>query len=402
MATRYKATQELECWKVHTCVECGSVFRYRFRRTKVATGGSKEQALASARRMAHAAMTNEVDPHPCPVCGVYQPDMVASGRVRLHGWLLGVAAAGVLLPLILGMADVLTMNVAALAAAGVAAVMGVTQLLVDVRNPNRRLERNRALARKRQENRAIRLELLQPGEVPDPLPESRGLSFGRAHQAALTLFGLGVAALLAAEVLRVGQGWPLNPPWYPPVAGPGDRTYVYFPDKIQSIKGYWKGKPYAVVANAAEVGLRNPALSARSKDNVWGNKIEAKSDETASRSTLWAEITVPDEAELAGKTLAVRLRMDTSYPRMRGNDRFEEVRQRFQHQAELYLASPHAGQQYRLAWWVGGLGGAAAVVLASLWLMRVSRSLRKQANPTRVIAMDEGVPEGLAYEPPPG
>ena len=186
------------------------------------------------------------------------------------------------------------------------------------------------------------------------------------------------------------------------MAGPRDQTYVYFPEKITSIKGYWQGKPHAEVANARELGLKNASLSVRSQDNIWGNEIRAKSSETASRSTLWTEITVPDQPELADQTMDVRLRMDVRYPRMRGNDKFAVVPQSFRHQAELHLAAPHAGRQYRLAWWLGGLGGAVAVLLASLWLIRVSQSLRKQANPTKVVGMGEDVPGGLAYEPPQG
>ena len=51
--------------------------------------------------------------------------------------------------------------------------------------------------------------------------------------------------------MRRQSASPLNAAWYPPVAGPGDEPYLYLPDSIASIKGFWTGTSPHVTAHIA-------------------------------------------------------------------------------------------------------------------------------------------------------
>src|SRR5438105_3171170 len=95
MATTYKSTIEVRCWKEHTCVNCGGTFAYLFVRKVTGRAPTAEAATTCARAAALKAIQNEVDLHPCPACGLYQPDMVGAKRARRH-WMLLWATLGLL------------------------------------------------------------------------------------------------------------------------------------------------------------------------------------------------------------------------------------------------------------------------------------------------------------------
>src|SRR6185437_9310048 len=128
MATTYKSTIEINVWKEHTCIGCNGRFRYLFKRKKTGQGGTPEAASAAARKAVVQALEHEVDMHPCPGCGLYQPDMVGSRRSKRHWWVIAITWAALLLMMILMLTDVLPAGTAALAAAGTCAVLGLVHL----------------------------------------------------------------------------------------------------------------------------------------------------------------------------------------------------------------------------------------------------------------------------------
>ena len=286
MATTYKSTIEINVWKEHSCIGCTSRFRYLFKRKKTGQGGTPEAASAAARKAVINALEQEVDVHPCPGCGLYQPDMVGSRRSTRHWWVIAASWAALLLLMILMLTDVLSASAAALAAAATCAVLGLVHLLIDFNNPNRNLESNQQLAQQKVERGDL---WIPPGSKADAVSEAPAFGWSTAHAVAYVLFGLGLLALLSPEVLRLLHGWPANAVWYPQVAGPGDDPYIYFPNKITSVKGYWQGNVRAEVLNAAEVGLNAAQIGASSQTDNWGNTIQIGSKESkTSTKTLWA------------------------------------------------------------------------------------------------------------------
>lgn len=387
MATTYKSTIEINVWKEHTCLSCNSRFRYLFKRKKTGQGGTPEKASAAARQAVVKALEHEVDLHPCPGCGLYQPDMVGSRRSTRHWWVIAVNWAALLLMMILMLSDVLPAGTAALAAAATCAVLGLVHLLIDFNNPNRNLESNQQLAQQKVERGDL---WVPPGSKAEAVAEMPSFGWSTAHAVAYVMFGLGLLALVSPELLRLMHGWPANTAWYPQVAGPGDQPYVYFPNKITSVKGYWRGLSKAQVVNAAEVGLPSTELRTESKQDSWGNSISIGSKESkTSTNTLWVRVFLPNDPRLEGKTLKLKMALNVSYPKLNGNS-FDEVSEPYSHTAEIRLSGAGAGSRYKAWWWGGFLGGVLLISISSIMLVRLSTGMCKLAQPTSIFAPGEG------------
>ncbi len=408
MATTYKSTIEINVWKEHACIGCGGRFRYLFKRKKTGQGGTPDAASAAARKAALKALEHEVDMHPCPGCGLYQPDMVGSRRSTRHWWVIAVTSILLLVLMILMLSDVMLAGMAAWAAAAICTMVGLVHLLIDTDNPNRDLERNHLLGQQKVERGDL---WVPPGSKPAPEAEMPVFGWSTAHSVAYVLFGLGILALASPELLRLMNGWPASPNWYPQVAGPGDQPYTYFPNKITSVKGYWRGVGKAVVANAAELGLINPDLRIETKQDNWGQSISIGSKESkTSTNTLWMRVLLPNDARLEGKTLKLKMALNVTYPKLNGKS-FDEVSESYSHTAEIPLSSTGAGGRYRSWWWGGFLGGVVLITISSIMLVRLSNDLRKLANPTTIFSPgegkaekqpDESIPEVLPADPPRG
>jgi hypothetical protein len=410
MATTYKSTIEINVWKEHSCIGCGSHFRYLFKRKKTGQGNSPEAASAAARQAVLSALQHEVDFHPCPGCGLFQPDMLGTRRWARHWWVTGIGWAALLLLLILALSDVMVTNTAVLAAAATCAVLGLIHLVIDINNPNSNLEANRQKAQQRVEKGDL---WVPPNSKTQPEAEIPQFGWSVAHAVAYMIFGLGVLAFLSPEALRLMHGWPASPDWYPLVAGPGDDPYIYFPNKITSVKGYWRGTGQAFVENAAELGIPPTTLRTESKNSSWGDSINIGSRESkTSTNTLWLRVQLPNDPKLEGKTLKIRMQLTVLYPDLQGSS-FEDVTRTFQHSAVLPLQGASAGSRYHSWWWGGVIGGVLLTTISSITLIRLSGKLNKMANPTNIFtpgeeegegegapAEQEGVQEALPVDPP--
>src|SRR5262245_31362972 len=115
----HKTTVRARVWKQHTCSACGGLYRYKFTRSGEGQGGLAELARGEAERELDQSLRHDIEVHPCPTCGLVQPDMVAQGKARWHG-LAALAALPALL--LLGGYHVLPTDLAAMIAAGGLAV----------------------------------------------------------------------------------------------------------------------------------------------------------------------------------------------------------------------------------------------------------------------------------------
>ncbi len=399
MATKYKSTLEVNVWKEHLCIGCGSRFRYLFKRKKTGEGGTPDAARAAAHKAVRKALAREVDMHPCPGCGLYQPDMLASRRTTRHVWLIVASALVLLLLLILVLTDVITTATGAWSAAVACGVLGLAHLLVDRSNPNRDLDRNQQQAQMQVEKGDL---WVPPNGLSRP-ESSEPLVFGwtTAHRIAYGLFGLGVLALVAPEALRLAHGWPANPQWYPLTAGPGDEIYTYFPYSITSVKGYWQGTATATIVNAGELGLVSPQLRANSQNDRWGDTIRIGSKESkTSTKTLWVRITLPADTSLEDKLLQIKMALEVEYPQLQGNN-WEPAKGHYEHTDSIRLGSAHAAARYKAWWWGSFVGGIALLGLASALLIRLATGLRELAQPTNIFSPGEDVAEALPVEEAP-
>ena len=269
MTRTHTAKIEIRRWKAHTCAGCGCRYAYLMVRKRAYGGSTPERATEKAQAAADRAIAREVDRQPCPTCGRYQPDMIAGRRRSLHGWLFlaSLLATGLIAGLYLG--DVIQSNRALTAAMVQVTAIALLGFLTDGRDPNRDLEANRRKAE--QEVAAQRVRTLRPGTPPAP-----GFRPAATRFHGLLAAGLALAALLALalpELMRQQAGWPLNADWFPPVAGPGDEIYLYLPDSISSIKGYWTGTLTVTATVDQEPQASGFDIESSTRQVDWGRSI---------------------------------------------------------------------------------------------------------------------------------
>ncbi|MFL5329436.1 MAG: hypothetical protein ACJ8C4_11025 [Gemmataceae bacterium] len=383
MATTYKSTIEVRCWKQHTCIGCGGAFAYLFTRKVTGQANTAEAATKAAQASAVNAMNAEVDMHPCPSCGLIQPDMVGARRARCHRWVFWsmlVVASGLL---ILYLTDVVSVNVLAWSAGAAFALAAIIQWLAELQNLNRNPGANYEAALQKVERRVLHVR--QPGTTDTPAPELCERRWSSTHW--LALISLIAAALIApsAEWLRMSHGWPLNSGWFPPVAGPGDSAYTYFPDGISSVKGYWSANS-TVQATRPDGGPRFNVTSTTNKSS-WGSSISLKSSEKDSNSRLWAGVTLPNDPGLEGKTLNLQMDLNVTYPKIAGQG-FNVHDAAYHHATSLRVASAGAGARYVRTWWIGFLTATACSLGFTRYLIRIAKTHQRLALPTEVFPVE--------------
>ncbi len=206
MGTTYTVRMKASVWKRQTCCACASVFRYRLEREVRAT--EFEEALGwTARNRLERALRNGVDPHPCPVCGLLQPDMM--GRVRAHAHLsaagVGLLVGGLVIGL-LAMSTIPAPFVRLMAAAG-ALVTLVLHARTSFGNPNADIDSNLETAEAEQRRGVLVLEHEDSREaaVPTLAPHVTGLVIFVVALAVLGADGVTVLAGSAAS----GSVWGL-------------------------------------------------------------------------------------------------------------------------------------------------------------------------------------------------
>lgn len=384
MATTYTSTVELRCWKQHTCVACGGRYRYELIRSVRGTGGSAEAARSAAQKAVRSTLETDTDLQPCPTCGLHQPDMIAQRRSSRHWIVLASVFVVAAVLLILVASYTVQFYVVTYLAAFVCAAAAVAFLLLETWNPNRDLAQNRQKAADLVARGALRYEQGQPISEQDlarfARPGLAPLALG-----ALVLLGLSLLAAIAPDVTRAAAGWPANSEAWPPVVGPGDDARIYMNQSINSIKGYWRGKPSASVRD----GDRKLTMKATTNDNSWGGTIRAKASEKSSSSTPWVAVVLPNEKKLADKTVTCDIDLAVEYPASMGSSSFATTSSKMHRTLKLDLASAGAGDVYAGLWWGSTSGALAVVLIAGVLLVLAGRSLRSRARPTEVFSPDE-------------
>jgi hypothetical protein len=374
MGKTYKASISVSCLKEHTCVGCGSKFAYLFKREVKGEAAAEEKALLIAQAAANKAAESEVDPHACPNCGLIQPEMIAHERSTRFWVGTAFAIVGVLVALILGLTDVITIATSAYIATGVMGLVFFWSLLSCFYNPNKDLEANRMRTQAQITEKA--------GERwnDDPSPAIGGLMFG--HWLGLMFLLASVLLAILPVALASINGWTQNTTTVPAVCGPGDAPCFYFDEKITCVNANWKGQVMAFVTNGGELGLANPILKGKTKESEWGDTISGKSVSNSTR-TMWATVELPTEENLAGKTLKLTIIVAATYPFMVGNG-FNDEQKVFKHDTELTLSAPMSGKTYKSAWWIGQIVVMVLSIAAAMVLLGTCNALRTQGNPTSI------------------
>jgi hypothetical protein len=383
MGKSYTSTIDVRCLKEHTCLCCGAVYAYELKRKVTGSAPTKEKAVVRAQAAAAKTVEREVDMEPCPTCGLLQPDMIGQRRAKRHKTLFWLALIAFIVIVILRAAYAIQSDTAVWTALIACAVVAALHLLIDLPDPNRNPDGNRQMAEQRVASGALRHT---PGQF---LPGSTQLARtprSMGHWLALVLLLVAVALASQPEAMRRARGWPLNVECYPPVVGPGDETRIYMTQKIDSVKGYWRGNPTAVVSTAG--GGKPLNANAETNQNDWGSSISVKSSEKHSTSTPWVRVTMPNEASLAGKTAACDIDLKIAYPEMEGSSSFHELNTKMHRSINIQMAPPEAGASYNGWWWTGTVLAMGIISCCGVYLIIAARSLQKKAKPTRSFLPD--------------
>jgi len=386
MGTRYTATVTLHCWKQHTCVGCGSNYRYQFKRKKSGQGGTQGAAHAAVEQAVVSALANEVDMQPCPGCGLYQPDMIGVQRSKQHWWLVGIAGVILLILFILAATWVVPYPTVARIATAACGLLLVGHLIVDRNDPNRSQGANQRKAQQMAERGQI--ELCTTGQK-DPAAVEKPRAKSSAGLILCGIYALGIVGMGAAEMLRTAGGWTFNKQCYPGVVGPGDHTRIYFSKTFQSLAGYWVGQARVEVLNAQELGLQTNQLTAQSNTKEWGKTISVKQGQENSTVRPWADIQFPRSVNLTDKEVKLRITLNVNYPKIQRGDTFAVEPDTLTQEGSVQLSKLDSGSQYISTYWLGMLGGTAAVIVAGLMLSYQAHALRRQALPTSVTPVGE-------------
>jgi hypothetical protein len=377
------ATREINVLKEHTCARCGVVYRYQFRRKKTSNRFNTRDAEDAAEHAIIRAMTQEADRQPCPGCGLYQPDMIAPIQARRHWYLAAATLAFLFFVLIFACGDFLLPDTTVWVVVSGAGLFLLGHLIVNWYDPNRNLDANRRLAQSRVDRGELRV---MSARDPD---QNGGNEIGRHRfRARLCVCAVMVASLLVLacpEVVRLANGWPTNPQCRPIVVGPGDDPGIYFPQSLSSLNGLWRGTPTVEVLNYRELGLPDGRLQATSNQAVWGQAIFINSKQPASQvSRLWANPRLPDNPDLAGKTLVLKMSLTIDYPLQKGPG-WMPAQETVTHTTAVELAPRGAGHTYCILWWVGFLTGSLLLLLSGALLAVLSASFRRLALPTKIV-----------------
>ncbi len=381
MAKTYTSTFQIRCWKHHKCVGCGGSYAYEFVRKVTGAGRTADKAAAKAKANAEKALARDTDLHPCPTCGLFQPDMIGQRRART-GWLvfwLALIAFGT--ALILGAANVIQHHTLTWVLVGIAGAAAAWLWKTSLWNPNANLSANRTRAGGSVTAGKIRH---QAGDSSQDVRRWANPPRSTAMLVVLLLIAGAVLAAAVPEIVRSSKKWPANDGAYPPVVGPGDQTRIYMDGKIDSIKGYWRGQALARLHE----GKRMLIAKTSANQNDWGSTIHAKSSEKHSSSRPWVEVGVPKDASIENKTVGCDITLSVQFPRLQGSSTFMTASEMMKRSVNLALATTGAGAAYVSTWWEYTLTAIGLILAGSIALVFIARGLQRQANPTTVSTAD--------------
>ncbi len=378
------ASVTARCLKQHTCCACGCVFRYVLERTASASGGPGEDQAYRATRSVTEALLSGTEEHACPGCGVIQPDMAGKSKAFWHTAFTAITGVLLLLIVLPTLTGKIPLDRAGEAAACVAGFALLGHLVVALWNPNWSLAGNRTESEA--EMRAGKVSVERPGGPLDPAAVPANLTL--AHALCILAILAAPLGFLAARLVSELNPMPRNPALEPDVVGPGDAVQIPIEASMRTYGGYWVATAVVKALNADELGI-TPTLIGGSKTDKWGRVLHV-SDGKAPFEPIkpWAKVTLPDDPNLGGKTLRLRVSLNITYPtdaRRGGNH--PEASTLVTREVEIHLADAGADRLYKQAWYYGAGLGLAGCVLGGLALAALGRMLRARATPPQTFML---------------
>ena len=379
----FETTIKMACWKRHTCVGCGCVYQYRLTMTAKGIADERSFSNAQAEKNGLKKLEQEVKPHPCPACGVFQPDMIAGPKLDGHNRLLMAVLVVVFVAALVAVSGYVPPYAVGIVGGILAAFAAACQIAVAWKNPNADLAANQTLAKSEME--AGVLQLIQTGDPATHQAPPVRARFGLG----LTLVALAGPALIAPVLVALALGLPYHRDVDPHYLGAGDRMIVTFPrENVGSINGLWKGK-----ASAALIGPNNastPLKAVAGKDRYGQIILQKRFTPTTSRCELFAYIHLPSDASFDGEKVRVRLTMDVAcpIPNSRNAQFYDEKSTIVTREIDVQLADRNHLHVYWGFWILALVAGWGGIVVGSGVLVYHAWAERSQAEGGIVIPVE--------------
>jgi hypothetical protein len=385
MGVTYTASIDIRCWKQHECVSCGSLYRYLFERKVKGTGPSETTAELNAEKQASKTIEKEVDFRPCPACGCLQPDMVAQQKRKRHNsvaWLFLIIAGIVLLLAALPGVTFMTYSLAGLVVFISAAIGLAVHVVTAMSEPNKNPDDNLVKAETMLDQRTMELVTKTDEDLADGAPKSV-VPFALPL---LVLLAVCTLALMAPFIGKLVFGWASAAGTKPEVVGPGDKLTVYFPEKIDAVKSTWNGSGNAIITVDGEAKAFPATLT--SKTETWSNDMYVKRSQEHTSPSVWAEVQLPRDADLVGKTITIQTNLTVNYPSMTGGNRFDVRTQQMNTSTKVRLNGNNAGGIYGTLFLLC-VAAAVGYVVSSFLLSAATNFLNKYASPSEIISISD-------------
>lgn len=328
---------------------------------------SEEQAIQAFEANVIQAAAG-IDSHPCPNCGVVQPEMVAAKRKKHYIWQMIIFTCMFLSTILIAYFHVIHYTTAVLIHFCGAFIIVIWHLITNIRNPNNNLAAQLKIAKQR-EQQPSQLKLEKQGNLEGNMPPNEITHIYSGFLSALC--ALSLLLIVTPEIVRSVQKWPLNPQWYPQIIGTNDTSTYYLQKTIRSLKGYWRG---VAVANIFVKG-QIPSIDAQAitNNNSWGQTINFEGSERDTKSHIYAQVTIPSQSQLQNKEVLSVIYIEYEYPKFMGGNSYMILNGEVEEKASVKLAHANAGRQYLQLFYGGNIGGGLLLFLLLLVAYRRSK-----------------------------
>jgi hypothetical protein len=230
----------------------------------------------------------------CPWCGGAQPDALAARKRNIHLAITLCTSLPAGLLLVGGAEEAnreVSYSLVSLVVSVLAAVGLFAHAVVARWNPNGNVTASR------RPGEVVRgaegVELIAEGR---PLPiNSRSASTAPGTAIWLVIGVLALPFAAAPFLLKIGFGWPTTPGVKPEVVGSGDTLRVHFVESVEAVGYLWRGDP-------------------RARSETWGRDISVQHVNSKTTPRPWVDVTLPDNPNLVGKTVVVKVDMAVTRP----------------------------------------------------------------------------------------
>lgn len=350
--------------KQHTCIDCGSVFRYKV---------DPQSPMGSMMRTDKKA----VGLHPCPQCGLLQPEMVMWTKFWHIAALVLTMLAGLVL-LGMGMSKS-GFPIATLAHVGVGVFAVITLIHVGTALADPNADRQENIEKAQRAITSRKLELVSAGTYDGPSRRPRNFTIFHAFGLLLVLAGP-LTFFYPICYPTQGAEVPTNPDLNPSIVGPGDDvSFTFKKSTVQSIAGIYRGTPTIRVLNAKEFGLPE-TFSGEGSDRQWADTLRVPKGSSNTSLTPTIKFRLPKSDKLEGKTLRLSITMPVKYPVMHGStwtfDKgFEDKNTTFAETIVVKFAQESVIAEAHNTWAIAMIGPGVAF-LGGLWLTGLASQLQ--------------------------